>query len=580
MKNIIIGLIICAVGNNHIFGNVVLLAQDSTYTFKTTDEETAQKSSFNDTNGNTRIKVEPYTDFNNNGKYDYSEEYIDDNQNGIYDIQEPFIDKGNGIYDVGEEFVDVNGNNKCDLELWYVDNNRNGKWDDGEPFDDLNNNGLKDYKEPFTDLNNNNKYDTPERTGDIKFTFSAIAFSEPFIDIANGQYDLGEEYEDLNGDGKWTAAEEYEDLNGDGKWTAAEEYEDLNGDGKWTEGNEQNDPNDKSILNQQDVESLMNDTLKTSVQEDIMANQNDIIPNTPPYKKSFKSPGKALLYSSVLPGMGQAYMGNWLRALLFVSIDVASLGIWYHNNNLAEEKKKEYSYYANDHWNFGRWVHDYYKWAPEDKPDDFLGDEELWDSIREVFVNKSDTIRNCHEPPHCYTDIWEHSHSVEFTYDDDIKSTSSNEFKNIFKKLCGNEYTSDQKCSTDVIDLTDSKGDTIFVIKDHHFYEGIGKYNLYYSGWVDNDSLSIVIEKSGYKTASSPNKVSYHNYWKNYDHIKRLGVRGGNFMLINRVVSMLDAVLLAKKWNNKHDVKLSLNVYPDLRNKSGIGGVKLSLKLK
>ena len=51
-------------------------------------------------------------------------------------------------------------------------------------------------------------------------------------------------------------------------------------------------------------------------------------------------------------------------------------------------------------------------------------------------------------------------------------------------------------------------------------------------------------------------------------------------MLINRVVSMLDAVLLAKKWNNKHDVKLSLNVYPDLRNKSGVGGVKLSLKLK
>ena len=48
-------------------------------------------------------------------------------------------------------------------------------------------------------------------------------------------------------------------------------------------------------------------------------------------------------------------------------------------------------------------------------------------------------------------------------------------------------------------------------------------------------------------------------------------------MFYNRVVSMLDAVLLAKKWNNKHDVKLSLNTYPDLRNKSG---VKLSLKLK
>ena len=27
-------------------------------------------------------------------------------------------------------------------------------------------------------------------------------------------------------------------------------------------------------------------------------------------KGTFKSPGKALLYSGVLPGMGQAYMGN------------------------------------------------------------------------------------------------------------------------------------------------------------------------------------------------------------------------------------------------------------------------------
>ena len=48
-------------------------------------------------------------------------------------------------------------------------------------------------------------------------------------------------------------------------------------------------------------------------------------------------------------------------------------------------------------------------------------------------------------------------------------------------------------------------------------------------------------------------------------------------MLINRVVSIVDALLLAKKWNNTHDMKLSLNAYPDLRNKSGLGGVKLSL---
>ena len=79
-------------------------------------------------------------------------------------------------------------------------------------------------------------------------------------------------------------------------------------------------------------------------------------------KGSFKSPVKALLYSGVLPGMGQAYMGNWLRGLLFVGLEAAAIGTWYnnnHHNNLSEDKKKERNYYANEHWEFGRWVHVY-----------------------------------------------------------------------------------------------------------------------------------------------------------------------------------------------------------------------------
>ena len=77
--------------------------------------------------------------------------------------------------------------------------------------------------------------------------------------------------------------------------------------------------------------------------------------------------------------------------------------------------------------------------------------------------------------------------------------------------------------------------------------------------------------------AQSPHKQKYQVLWDDYDDIKALAGNGGKFMLINRMVSMVDALLLAKKWNNTHDMKLSLNAYPDLRNKSGLGGVKLSL---
>ena len=171
--------------------------------------------------------------------------------------------------------------------------------------------------------------------------------------------------------------------------------------------------------------------------------------------------------------------------------------------------------YANNHWDFGRWVHDYYKWSPEDAPNDFLGDEGFWDSIREVFVNRTDTLLYCHEPPYCYVDIWDHSHSIKFTYDGDIKSSNSNEFKNIFQELCGNEYTWDQKCMVEVIDLKDSNGDSILVVKDHNFYEGIGKYNMFTAGWDDTDSMYVITYANGSKVAMTPHELYYKALYSN-----------------------------------------------------------------
>ena len=74
-------------------------------------------------------------------------------------------------------------------------------------------------KAPFiNNRNNNNLYDAPEKVGDTKFNYLAIAFSEPFTDRGNGKYDIGEVFQDKNGDGKWTAAEEFEDINGNTIW--------------------------------------------------------------------------------------------------------------------------------------------------------------------------------------------------------------------------------------------------------------------------------------------------------------------------------------------------------------------------
>ena len=318
------------------------------------------------------------------------------------------------------------------------------------------------------------------------------------------------------------------------------------------------------------------------LQDTTSENENEFQFETFKNKGSFKSPGKALLYSGVLPGMGQAYMGNWLRGLIFVGLDAAAIGTWYKNNNLAKDKKTEYKYYANEHWDFGRWIHDYYKWEPADAPVEFSGSQELWESVREPFLNNTDTTgyNDCDEYPHCYIDIWDHSHKVEFKYDGNTMSSSSDEFKEIFKDLCDNQNLWTKDCSNSITvieDLLTAK--SVYVIKDHHFYEGIQKYNMFFAGWEDNDSVTVVITNAT-KTATSSYQKTYRSLWQDYKTVKKLAVNGGNFMLINRVVSMVDALLLAKKWNNEHDMKLSLNTYPDLRNKSGVGGLKLSLRWK
>lgn len=203
---------------------------------------------FTDLNNNNNYdEAEEFIDTNNNGQFDKAENFVDDNQNGKWDSEEPFTDQGNGIYDLGEKFEDIYDNNIWDAQIYYVDQNNNNTWDAGDPFEDLNKDGKRSYGEPYTDNNNNNRYDAPEQNGNFKFNFRAKEFSEPFTDSSNRQYDLGEDFQDLNGDGKWTAAEKFDDLNLDGKWTAAEEFIDLNGDGKWNSAEEYVDSNGDGV---------------------------------------------------------------------------------------------------------------------------------------------------------------------------------------------------------------------------------------------------------------------------------------------------------------------------------------------
>ena len=260
---------------------------------------------------------------------------------------------------------------------------------------------------------------------------------------------------------------------------------------------------------------------------------------------SFKSPGKALLYSGILPGMGQAYMGNWMRALFFVSLEGIAIGTWYQNNQFAEDKRRDYSYYAKEHWDFSNWIHDYYKWYKYDENTPNLN------KIREAFINNSDSVvTRCYQDPTqdlCYIDIWENSHSVDFYWEGNlVKSNDEGKIVEIFEDLCGSSPYQ-RICNNDISQikvLIEEHG--LSINTTHHFYEGIQKYDMFFAGWDDNEEAELVIKPNGDKNATSPNQSTYRSLWGDYNTVKTLAVNGGKFMLINRVVSMVDAMLLAK----------------------------------
>ena len=288
----------------------------------------------------------------------------------------------------------------------------------------------------------------------------------------------------------------------------------------------------------------------------------------------FKSPGRAMLYSGLLPGMGQYYLGSKKRTLLFAGIEAVALGTWYHYKSLGDDQTKSFQNFANDNWSFARWIHDYYNWT--DAPD----------SIRIIFLNT--TTDGCDEDNtqnHCYPDIWDASHNVSFTWEHNeypyfIKSSNAG-FDEVYNYLCDNsELIDDQECNASIDEiLTLMEEHDIEITLDHHFYENIGKYDDFFAGWYDNDDIYLITKSNSEPLALSPKKKEYRNMWdKANDEYYKVAGYALSTLMANHVGSMLDALLSAKFINMKNDVDISAQPYYDRRNKWGVGGVKLIIK--
>lgn len=175
-------------------------------------------------------------DFNGNGKYDFSsgEPFLDANKNGIYDEGDILTQdgNGNGTYDPDRELNRFDGETTSpnDNPEPYVD----GDISIGEPFVDVNRNGLWDgpnvlpgypLGEPFTDLSHDGKYQGSQDpwvpgipfqdlNGNGLFDPGATSPSGSWSNL-DDNYNIGEPYYDVNGDGERDRRDGYYDVGWD-----------------------------------------------------------------------------------------------------------------------------------------------------------------------------------------------------------------------------------------------------------------------------------------------------------------------------------------------------------------------------
>lgn len=89
--------------------------------------------------------------------------------------------------------------------------------------------------------------------------------------------------------------------------------------------------------------------------------QNNISKNVNPSGKKERSPVLGALMSAVLPGSGEFYGGNILKAAIFLGVELLGWGTYAYLQHKGDTKTAAFEAYANQYWSinkYGAWLKD------------------------------------------------------------------------------------------------------------------------------------------------------------------------------------------------------------------------------
>ena len=266
-------------------------------------------------------------------------------------------------------------------------------------------------------------------------------------------------------------------------------------------------------------------------------------------KDSTFYPGKPLIMSLIVPGLGQLYNKEpiW-KPSLFIGSEILSLASIFYANKRADEIRMKYQEFADNNWSLQNW------WNFTQSGPSVIENNGMYFTDNKLKAMRS-YIGTHHLTIHLKGDLL-NLFNTEFLTSDSLALISS--------------YLG---------------SDDISMVKDRHYYENIGKYDQFVGGCSDSntdwyweekqleDSTEIVIK--------TPLKADYLD--QRFESNKMLDMAKFSItaLLFNHVISGLEAVLTNQKQSREKlnsttietDVSLLYNPY----NPGGVGGVAFTI---
>ena len=264
--------------------------------------------------------------------------------------------------------------------------------------------------------------------------------------------------------------------------------------------------------------------LKNIAQDTVV--QQGVVPG---YNEQHQNPFYNSLFSLVIPGTGQYHSERYTKAAIFLGAEVALIAYAFISENNGDKKTEEFQKYAEAHWSaerYARWIEAYGKadYGPTS-----------------ITFTESDfaAIRNNHD--YSKINAWEQgSHSEGFSHQ-------------------------------------------LPRYKEQQYYELIGKYHQFKFGWdqyPDTDNNGI---------PDSDNK-QYDNYFSAEAQVNAYAAErakandyyyaasfAASVIVINHVLSALDAYVSTKSFNNEVSATLGLKPVDSYEGKRLLSELKISI---